>query len=238
MLEIYRKGVFVLTSVALAFQILPVISIPAVESLYLCMYQDRKFGVFGWCSVDGNTCANDSIRYTTTMKEIEYYYKEDFFPSRAKATLSRLLLVHPIALGFTAVLWAMAVVLNCKKFEQSRQLILGMVLWSIPTVLLSLLSYLVDILLFVPYLAWPGWLLLVSIILIVITTCVMCFLRRVNSIQRYDRLHGKDEVEFIPLHQGKSSDLRPTFSEDSTFDDLQSNHLYQKPQVGFTRDDT
>ena len=48
----------------------------------------------------------------------------------------------------------------------------------LPTLLVSLLAFLVDILLFVPHLGWGGWIVLASTILIVLSGVLTCAMRR------------------------------------------------------------
>lgn len=55
---------------------------------------------------------------------------------------------------------------------------MALLLLLIPTLLMTLLAFLVDILLFVPHLKWGGWIVLVSTILITIAGVVTCAMRR------------------------------------------------------------
>ncbi|CUS22285.1 LAQU0S05e01926g1_1 [Lachancea quebecensis] len=210
-----RSVIFVLLTLALIFQIFPIISIPVVDEIYLSTYNGRKFGVFGWCTAKSLECTPPRIGYEIVPLNGTTEIASLFLPSRAKRSVSKLLIVHPISLFFTFVLWMLALALNMRIFGQSRRILAATVLWSLLTVLLSLLSFLVDILLFVPYLAWPGWLVLVSTVFIAVASSMMCIVRRAVSLQKYEKLRNRDNVELVPLHfsAANSSSSKPTASE-------------------------
>ncbi|SCU83177.1 LAME_0C04236g1_1 [Lachancea meyersii CBS 8951] len=217
MLSKLRLFICALTTIAVVFQVLPVISMPLVTSIHLSRYNGRLFGVFGWCTVSTGVCTPPRIGYSmqcatagTSSADVmadsgcdSKDFAGDFLPSRAKRAISKLLVVHPMSLFFAATLWLMTVALNTQKFARSRRALVCAVLWSLPTVFLSLLSFLVDVLLFIPFLAWPGWLLLVSTVLIAVASCIMCGVRRSVSLQKYERLRNKDVIEFFPMQSDK-----------------------------------
>ena len=62
--------------------------------------------------------------------------------------------------------------------SHSPRYLLGLLILSIPTLLITLLAFLVDILLFVPHLAWGGWIVLAAVILILASGIVTCAMRR------------------------------------------------------------
>jgi hypothetical protein len=56
--------------------------------------------------------------------------------------------------------------------------LLALLILTFPTLLVTLLAFLVDILLFVPHVAWGGWIVLAATILIVASGVVTCAMRR------------------------------------------------------------
>lgn len=209
-----RLVVVTLLTVALVFQVFPVISIPVVDNIYLATYNGRVFGVFGWCSLVTDEC---------TLPQIGYHYDTEmstedaslFLPSRAKRSISKLLIVHALSLFFTFLLWVFTLIINLKTYGHSRTVLAVVVLWSLLTVLLSLLSFLVDILLFVPYLAWPGWLILASTVLIAVASSIMCVVRRTVSVQKYEKVRTEDAIELYPLQfDNLNSNSSRNISED------------------------
>lgn len=62
--------------------------------------------------------------------------------------------------------------------SHSPRYLLALLILLLPTLLITLLAFLVDILLFVPHLAWGGWIVLVSTILITASGILTCAMRR------------------------------------------------------------
>lgn len=72
----------------------------------------------------------------------------------------------------------MAVASHFHSPSHSPRYLLALLILLLPTVLVSLLAFLVDILLFVPHLQWGGWIVLVATILLVACGVVTCAMRR------------------------------------------------------------
>lgn len=62
--------------------------------------------------------------------------------------------------------------------SSSPRYLLALLILTIPTLLVTLLAFLVDILLFVPHMQWGGWIVLVATILIIASSVVTCAMRR------------------------------------------------------------
>nr|POE48371.1 ph-response regulator protein pali/prr-5 [Quercus suber] len=62
--------------------------------------------------------------------------------------------------------------------SHSPRYLLALLILTIPTLLVTLLAFLVDILLFVPHLAWGGWIVLAATILVIASMVVTCAMRR------------------------------------------------------------
>lgn len=60
----------------------------------------------------------------------------------------------------------------------SPRFLLGLFILTIPTLLASLLAFLVDILLFIPHVGWGGWIVLAATIIVIIASLVTCGMRR------------------------------------------------------------
>ena len=87
-------------------------------------------------------------------------------PSDTRATLSAILIVHPIAALFTLVMAIMAAAAHFHAPSHSPRYLLGIFILSILTLITSLLSFLIDVLLFVPHMAWGSYIVLAATILI------------------------------------------------------------------------
>ena len=104
---------------------------------------------------------------------------DDFsLPAGDRTALTPLLVVHPIAALFNLICLGLAVAAHFHSPSHSPRYLLGLLIFLFPTLLVTLLAFLVDILLFVPHLKWGGWLVLASTILITASGVVTCAMRR------------------------------------------------------------
>lgn len=118
----------------------------------------------------------------TSVLDIEEYQNEDrkefSLPPTARSSLSSLLIVHPIAALLTLICLVLAGSAHLHAPSHSPRYLLALLILLLPTLLITLLAFLVDILLFVPHLAWGGWIVLGSTILITASGVVTCAMRR------------------------------------------------------------
>ena len=99
-------------------------------------------------------------------------------PSSTRSDLSTILIVHPIAALLTLICLILAATSHLHSPSHSPRYLLGLIILSVPTLLITLLAFLVDILLFFPHVAWGGWIVLASVILILASSIVTCAMRR------------------------------------------------------------
>jgi hypothetical protein len=86
--------------------------------------------------------------------------------------------VHPIAALLVLICFSLAVAAHFHAPGHSPRFLLALLILTIPTLLITLLAFLVDILLFVPHVEWGGWIMLAATILIVASSVVTCAMRR------------------------------------------------------------
>lgn len=104
---------------------------------------------------------------------------DDFDLSTAtRSTLSAILIVHPVAALLTLIMFIMAVVAHLHSPSHSSRYLCGLFIFGILTFLVCLLAFLIDVLLFVPHLAWGSWLVLAATILVLLSFIVSCAMRR------------------------------------------------------------
>ena len=89
-------------------------------------------------------------------------------------SLSSILVVHPIAALLSLVCLGLSIAAHFHSPAHSPRFLLGLLILTVPTLLITLLAFLVDILLFVPHMSWGGWIVLVATILIVAQRCHVC----------------------------------------------------------------
>ena len=99
-------------------------------------------------------------------------------PANTRHSLSAILIVHPVAALLTLICFILAASAHFHSPSHSPRYLLALIILLLPTLLVTLLAFLVDILLFIPHLAWGGWIVLVSTILIVVSGIVTCAMRR------------------------------------------------------------
>jgi hypothetical protein len=78
----------------------------------------------------------------------------------------------------TLICFGLAVAAHFHSPAHSPRYLLALLIFTFPTLLVSLLAFLVDILLFVPHVAWGGWVVLAATIIIVASGIVTCAMRR------------------------------------------------------------
>jgi hypothetical protein len=99
-------------------------------------------------------------------------------PTSTRTTLSAILIVHPIAALFTLVMLILAASAHFHSPSHSPRYLLGLFILSILTLILALLSFLIDVLLFVPHMAWGSYIVLAATVLIAASGIVSCAMRR------------------------------------------------------------
>lgn len=99
-------------------------------------------------------------------------------PTSIRHSLSSILIVHPVAAFLTLICFGLAVAAHFHAPSHSPRYLLALLILTVPTLLVTLLAFLVDILLFVPHMAWGGWIVLAATILIIASSVVTCAMRR------------------------------------------------------------
>ncbi|KAG0672635.1 regulator of ime2 [Maudiozyma exigua] len=184
--------------------VFPVISVP-VTHIKLATFMDFTYGVFGWCYTSRHPaefvqCTKRRIGYK--YLDTNFYGEILYLPSESKYSISRLLVVHIIALINSIILAIMIFMITVTKHGDSPQFILSSALISLPLFVFSLFSFLVDILLFATHLGWPGWLMLADTVVMAFVCSLLWALRRTVSIRSYETLR---ETERYPMQHYQHS---------------------------------
>ena len=125
----------------------------------------------------------------------------------ARSSLSSLLIVHPIAAFLTLICLVLAGSAHLHAPSHSPRYLLVLLILLLPTLLITLLAFLVDILLFVPHLAWAGWIVLGSTILITASGVVTCAMRRtlVSRKARKKRIAANADMNGESYYSGQDT---------------------------------
>lgn len=165
--------------IAFVLLLLSTLSTPIIKAIPLGSFEGSNFGVFGYCNTDDGTCSPIAIGYDLDAKVYRPEADGSFsVPRTTRQSLSAILVVHPIATFLALVCFGLSVAAHFHAPSSSPRFLLGLLILTIPTLLMTLLAFLVDILLFVPHLQWGGWIVLAATILIVFSSVVTCAMRR------------------------------------------------------------
>ncbi|CAN8100115.1 unnamed protein product [Discula destructiva] len=162
----------------LAFGLLLIacLSTPIIQSISLGAFNGFTFGVFGYC--DGTNCSPIEIGYSTESLANDGTASDFDLPTSTRSTLSTILIVHPVAGLVTLINLILALVSHLHAPSHSSRYLLAVFLVSILNLLLCLLAFLVDVLLFVPHMAFGSYFVLAATILVALGTVVSCAMRR------------------------------------------------------------
>ncbi|EKV19022.1 pH-response regulator protein palI/RIM9 [Penicillium digitatum PHI26] len=150
----------ILLLIAFVLLLLSCLSTPIVRGIPLATFKNVDYGVFGYCK--------DDLSST-----------DDFnLPSGTRKSLSAILIVHPVAAFLTLICLCLAIAAHFHAPSHSPRFLLALLILWLPTLLVTLLAFLVDILLFVPHLGWGGWIVLVATIILTSCGVVTCAMRR------------------------------------------------------------
>ncbi|GME64292.1 Actin cortical patch SUR7/pH-response regulator PalI [Neofusicoccum parvum] len=162
---------------AFALLLLSTLSTPIIKAIPLAAFDGVTYGVFGYCQ--GDACSSMGIGYTTDSGLFSDATTSDFdLPSGARHTLSAILIVHPVAAFMALICFGLAFAAHFHAPSHSPRYLMILLVLTFPTLLVALLAFLVDILLFVPHMAWGGWIVLAATVVIAVSGVVTCAMRR------------------------------------------------------------
>ncbi|KAI9050438.1 hypothetical protein LZ554_005602 [Drepanopeziza brunnea f. sp. 'monogermtubi'] len=166
----------ILLFAAFCLLLISVLSTPIIKQIPLASFGGVDFGVFGYCK--GTRCTSIEIGFDTESLYTKEQTDSFNLKNDTRKTLSTILIVHPIAALLTLILLVMAASAHFHSPSHSPRYLLGIFILSILTLVASLLSFLIDVLLFVPHMAWGSYIVLAATILIGASGIVSCAMRR------------------------------------------------------------
>lgn len=166
----------VLLFAAFVLLLISVLSTPIIKAIPLATFDGVDFGVFGFCQ--GSKCSNVEIGYNPGSLFNSAQDATFDLPTTTRTTLSAILIIHPIAALFTLIMLILAASAHFHSPSHSPRYLLGIFILSILTLILALLAFLIDVLLFVPHMAWGSYIVLAATILIAASGIVSCAMRR------------------------------------------------------------
>jgi hypothetical protein len=125
--------------------------------------------------------------------------------SSTRHSLSGILIVHPVAAFLALVCFGLAAAAHFHSPSHSPRFLLGLLILTVPTLLVSLLAFLVDILLFIPHMSWGCWIVLAATILIIASSVLTCAMRRtlVSRKARKKRIAENAEMSGAAYYENR-----------------------------------
>ncbi|KAH8661867.1 SUR7/PalI family-domain-containing protein [Xylariales sp. PMI_506] len=161
---------------AFGLLLLSVLSTPIIQVIPLGSLDGVDMGVFGYCK--NNACSSIEIGYDTSSLFSATDSSSFDLPSGTRKTLSAILVVHPVACLFTLIMLIMAIAAHFHAPSHSSRYLLVLFIFGIVTFVLCLLAFLVDVLLFVPHMAWGSYVVCAATVLVALSGLVSCAMRR------------------------------------------------------------
>ena len=184
-----------LLAVALGLLVVTIISTPIINGIPLGSYEGINFGVFGWCKPDGS-CSGFELGYDTSGLFSDSSDATFDLPTSTRTTLSTILVLHPVAALLTLIMLVLSIVAHFHSPAHSIRYLLFVFIISIFTLLAALLAFLIDVLLFVPHMAWGSFVALAAVIVIALCSIISCAMRRtlVSRKTRQRRIDANAEM--------------------------------------------
>ncbi|KAM0322727.1 hypothetical protein ACHAQA_009318 [Verticillium albo-atrum] len=164
----------VLLFAAFALLLLSVLSVPIITAIPLGSFAGVDYGVLGFCN--RGDCSAIQIGYDLAGLSSN---SNDFdLPEGTRNSLTAILIVHPVAALLTLILFILAAVAHLHSPSHSSRYLLVVFIFSFITFLVCLLAFLIDVLIFIPHLAWGSYIVLAATIMVGLSGLVSCAMRR------------------------------------------------------------
>lgn len=141
-------------------------------------------------------------------------------PNSTRTTLSSILVIHPVAALVTLIMFVLAVISHTHSASHSSRFLLLVFIFSIIDFLLCLLAFLIDVLLFVPHMAFGSYLVLAATILVAVASLVSCAMRRtvVGRKARKKRIAENAEMSGENFYNRQAQEVRPVMPTATTLE--------------------
>ena len=138
--------------------------------------------------------------------------------SGARRTLSSILVIHPVAALLTLILFGMAAASHLHSASHSSRYLLGMFVLSIITFLACVVAFVVDVLLFIPHMAWGSYIVLAATIMMLVSGVVIFAMRRtiVGRKARQKRIAENAEMSGENYYN-REGQMKPDVATQPTF---------------------
>ncbi|KAI6365449.1 regulator of ime2 [Pyricularia grisea] len=213
----------VLLAGAFGLLLISVLSTPIIKAIPLGEYVGVTFGVFGYCINNNARCSPIEIGYDEGLAAALAEKNANFdLPSQARRTLSTILIIHPVAALVTLIMFIMSIVAHFHSPSHSARYLLIVFIVGLLNFFICLLAFLVDVLLFVPHMAWGSYLVLAATILVALSGLVACAMRRtlVSRKARKKRIEENAEMSGENFYNRQAQQVTPPAEDKPTVPNL------------------
>ncbi|KAG4306011.1 hypothetical protein PORY_000921 [Pneumocystis oryctolagi] len=155
------------------------LSVPITRLVSLGSLSDLRFGIFGYCFVKG-ACSSIQLGYNLDAAiSLKPKYSSDFYFSFYKnSKLSNAFIVHVAAAALTIITFFFTLIAHIEKPSKNEFFLIIILIISFFAIAASLLSFVIDVLFFIPHLDWGSWCVLSACILNVLVFGIVHFARK------------------------------------------------------------
>lgn len=178
---------------SLALLVLSIISSPIIKAIPLGQYNGNTYGVFGACLADG-TCSSIGLGYDDTY--IDTDSSAFTLTTGVRSTLSTVLVLHIVAAAFALLMLILAITAHFHSPSHSAKYLLALSIISVFAFLVAIVAFVIDVLLFIPHIAWGAYITLAAAVLLLLSSVVSCAMRRtlVSRKALRNRVGGNPEM--------------------------------------------
>ncbi|KJZ75975.1 hypothetical protein HIM_04799 [Hirsutella minnesotensis 3608] len=200
----------VLLLIAFGLLLMSVLSAPIIKAIPMGSFKDVTFGVFGFCK-EGQSCSPMRIGYDTAQL-LDNDNQAFDLPAGVRDTVSVALIVHPVAVALALVIFIMAAAAHFHGPGHSAGYLLTLFIFIIITFLVGIVAFLVDVLLFIPHMAFGSYMVLAGTIILGLSAIGSCAMRRslVSRLAHKKRIEQNAEMSGENYYAVKEDPSKPS----------------------------
>ncbi|EEB08886.1 membrane anchored protein Mac1 [Schizosaccharomyces japonicus yFS275] len=142
----------VLLMAAMTMLIFGCITSPVTEALHLAAVDNIHFGIFGYCNLNTSVCSSTSFGYQLESETSNFYFKKE----ATRLTFTKVLIAHIVGAGMSLIASFFTVLSLFQRLNRKRGLSIFLILIVVFAMLVSVLAYVIELILFLPHNNWPS----------------------------------------------------------------------------------
>ncbi|OLL22015.1 pH-response regulator protein palI/prr-5 [Neolecta irregularis DAH-3] len=213
-------GAFLLLC-AFVLLLLSCLSPPITRTFPLGSVGDVKFGVFGSCT--GNTCTPVGLGYDMDSAFPSSAEPSFTLPASIRNVLTHLLVLHLVSTGWVLLTLILAASAHIRSPAHSMRFMLALVMFSVLGTILSLVTFLVDLIAFMPNTSTGSFLTIAASALNLSATIALCVARKLVGRRKNRQRLAEDQQMIGPsFFDAKHQNLQ---------DESRMNNSWKRPSA-------